>query len=405
VYQTFLLAVHRVAGLALKPFLSIVVMGLIFLGGCTPLRSWLTSSSTQSSQTEPVAPYRPSVSQSFAYARYMAMNLSPSVASGEWTEVMVRHALVDAAQSTQIPVKVLLQALRSTVPASMQRVGEGSSSSAPAPAPAAAATVPAVPDATSPNDAIAESAPETGKGATLDRIAVFERQLQTCTEISGQDSLSCCRALAWPMAVLPKLDSISSEQAQKLWDEAPQHTASSSYRLQGIKAWLSICHGLLTQQPATLAEFRERYMQTKGATHAWSSVLHPRSPAKRGPRRIYSRSDGALAYAETLNPRDCSIMETEIIARRADGSLNFWVYDGLGNKTYLSHFPKSSARSSIVDSVEKPSPDSCMGCHYQLKERHFDVMFPSAAELNLAKTNDLPILCKTDNDTVVVDGF
>jgi hypothetical protein len=134
----------------------------------------------------------------------------------------------------------------------------------------------------------------------------------------------------------------------------------------------------------------------------WQRVLHAKSRAKRLPRRVYMRRDGALSVAETL-AQDCSVSETEVIARRPDGALNYWVYDANGRLTPESHFPAPTRGGQYVTAL-KLAPDSCMGCHYDFVSRHFDQLKVSADHLRLPKTAELPVRCATPNETIAEDN-
>lgn len=92
-----------------------------------------------------------------------------------------------------------------------------------------------------------------------------------------------------------------------------------------------------------------------------------------------------------------------MILRRPDGALNFWVYDSTGKMSITSHFP-SANRDQGFETVEKLSPESCMGCHYDLVTRKFDVLSPSADVLRLAKTTELPIVCAENGEDLVDDN-
>jgi hypothetical protein len=114
------------------------------------------------------------------------------------------------------------------------------------------------------------------------------------------------------------------------------------------------------------------------------------------------RYDGQLSIAETLND-SCSVSETEVILRRGDGSLNYWVYDANGQLTPESHFPAPTRGGQFVTAV-KLAPDSCMGCHYDFVTRQFDQLKVSADHLRLPKTDDLPVRCAQTGETIATDN-
>jgi hypothetical protein len=341
--------------------LRLVVFALVVYANaaCTPLTSMWSSSQEKHSSQEKSVPQavpaeRPLVSNAFAYARYIAINLNDAPRKGEWTEDEIKAVLKKSSQQSGIPENEALKIY------SLQ-----TSSSA--------------------------------VGRTNQRIEKFREQVKTCASGSqGWSRESCCRALAGPAALVPE-----AFEAQASAPAEPE----GRFRVQGMKAWLSVCHAVITGQPASLAEFRKFNPYQPASAAGWTQTLHAKSRAKRGPRRIYRSPDANISVAETLKPEDCSVLETEIIVRRPDGSLNFWVYDSQGQPTDISHFPPPEEPvAGGPKTVEKPSPDSCMGCHYDLKTREFNVQFASAKELNLASTLSLPVLCRQSGETLAEDN-
>ena len=344
---------------------------------CTPLASFFSSSKNSKKEQSAGSKEsdRPLVSNAFAYARYVAMNLQPMADNREWNEASVRGVMIDRAVATGVQPDELLNILSN---------GEDKS----------------------PTDA--------DEGATLQRIALFEEHFERCKAGGERSAIACCETLAWPLAVLPEWKSLEpAKQASlrkdaKSGDENTRRQVFESwgidFRLQGLKAWLSVCHSVVTKQPETLTDFRKSEWFTPASNEAWNKRLHARSRAKQGPRRIQTRQDGLVAVAETLKPDDCSVTETEVIIRRPDGALNFWVYDAAGKKVNRSHFPAPGRPDGSQETVEKPSPDACMGCHYDLKARTFDVLFPSADDLNLAKTSSLPVVCRLADEPIADDN-
>lgn len=322
------------------PVPVLMAAAVVLHSGCTPLASWFKSSEHQN--TAQSASERPLVSNAFAYARFVALNLSAAPRQEAWTDESLRKVLKDNAEQS------------------------GISSS----------------DVTA---YLGVKAQPTGKGTTTQRIEDFRAQVNACVEATANTREKCCRALAMPLAIAAE--------------------SESRFSALGMKAWLSICHSVVTQQPASLEEFMKSSWFKPNSEITWTQALHAKSRAKRGPRRILRRSDGRVSLAETLKPKDCSVLETEIIIRRPDGALNFWVYDAAGKPTDISHFPPPVvANVESFETIEKPSPDSCMGCHYDLKTREFNVLFPSARELNLPSTQDLPVICQRPGELLAEDN-
>ena len=69
----------------------------------------------------------------------------------------------------------------------------------------------------------------------------------------------------------------------------------------------------------------------------------------------------------------------------------------------LSHFPAPS-KDNVYVTVDKLSPDSCMGCHYSFETRQFDQLKVSADLLRLPKTSDLPVVCLQPDDVLANDN-
>ncbi|MEN9809113.1 MAG: hypothetical protein RLZZ488_680 [Pseudomonadota bacterium] len=356
---------------------ALAAMSTAFVS-CTPAVSWWNRQTlTKSAQPQSEQAL---VSNAFAYARYVAVNLGGSTEGGGWSDESIRHSLKKSAANSGLSPSDTLKFF-SIQPSS------------------------------------------SAQGATAQRIDEFTAQHRACSESASGNPRNCCEALAWPMAVLPEWSQMPEEQRARLsqsvqkgsaggpslsifdsWDDT--RSADAAFRAQGLKAWLSVCHAVVTEQPETIHQFKESAWYKDGQSEGqWTKVLHAKSRAKRMPRRIYKRSDGVVSLAETLKPSDCSVLESEIIIRRPDGSLNFWVYDSQGRRVATSHFPPAGPSSGLaVRTIEKPSPDSCMGCHYDLKTREFNVMFPSAEVLNLAPTSSLPVLCQEPDDELAEDN-
>jgi hypothetical protein len=369
-------------------FLLASAMIALLASGCTPFKSFLTGkpNNPQTTSTRKPEQPKPLVSNAFAYARYVALNLeSPS--SKELAPAEVERVLFQSAVNSRISTEAMLQLLS---------------------APRQVST-------------------SEGKSTSQLRFEEFQSQFKTCVS-QFESAAECCQALAWPLAVLPQLTSLDAEQLASLragakaslpkaevlkgwggWgakdqadpNETPR-TTGPAYRLAGLKAWLGSCHEVMSGAPATLAELTKTLGSSLSDKSQWSQALHARSRAKRGPRRIFTRVDGQISVAETL-AADCSVKETEVIRRRRDGTLDYWVYDAQGRLTPFSHFPAPSNNKGFV-TVEKLSPDSCMGCHYTFDTRHFDQMSVSADALGLPQTRDLPVVCLQPGETLAEDN-
>jgi hypothetical protein len=376
----------------------VFVAGLVFasfslgLAGCTPLRSFFQSKKNEHGQEQRSALQpKPQVTNAFAYARYVAlhMNSQKNAMAGvekNLTPEEVQEALFSQAVSSRLSAAELLQFMSS-------------------------------------KNQLAEKQSEE-KSTSVLRFEEFEFQLSQCTstQVSRTD---CCRALAWPAAVLPRWGGMSPDLQRKLLDSAGSSSdkaaellswtklsarddqnnanqAALSYQLAGLKAWLSSCHGALSGAPALLSDFLQSMAADLKEPSRWKTSLHVKSRAKRLPRRIHARTDGRLSFAETLNA-DCSIQETEVIRVRPDGALDYWVYDASGKLSPTSHFPAPKSDKSF-ETVEKLAPDSCMGCHYDFETRHFDRLKVSADELRLPKTSELPVRCLAEGEIPAEDN-
>ncbi len=170
---------------------------------------------------------------------------------------------------------------------------------------------------------------------------------------------------------------------------------------QGIKAYLAVCVPIVRGAPRTLDEVKARFGHDARG-HRWATEYHPISMAKLAPRRIYRSHDEKVSVAESIG-EDCAVRETEVIAERSDGVLDFWSYGADGAREMHGFFP---ARLG-VDAV-KATPDSCMGCHYKLEARSFDVRVPSfvALGLTLRASQGIPqwvdgSMCARPGETIV----
>lgn len=386
---------------------AIAMVCFLAAPACTPLKKLLSSgtgethsaqsvpesagTSNSETQTQP----RPLVSNAFAYARYAALNLADH-ATNELSDAQVRDTLLTAATQSDVALLAVVNAL--------------------------------------------ETAPKAlPAGASTSQVRFWEHKQQHDACVSANHTaVSCCRAMAWPLAVLPRFQSLSESTRAQLrrdaaaalntdskrekliaWqrldpridasamsedaiDDSTGLVGAASYRLAGVKAWLGVCHAVLSGAPRTLEAFYSEHAPNHGDSSRWHTQLHAKSRAKRQPRRVYMRHDGQLSIAETLSD-SCSVSETEVILRRGDGSLNYWVYDANGQLTPESHFPAPTRGGQFVTAV-KLAPDSCMGCHYDFVTRQFDQLKVSADHLRLPKTDDLPVRCAQTGETIATDN-
>ncbi len=226
------------------------------------------------------------------------------------------------------------------------------------------------------------------------RVVDIEGQVAACAG-EGTPRRACCEALAVPWFFSDpwaKLDEAGraalTSNAASLYDALPTGAIAHAqpFEHQGIKAWLSTCGPAIDGLPESLADVKGAWSDwTRGG--AWDVELHPISMAKQAARRIYRRRDAAVSIAESLD-EDCSVRETELVVARADGLAVFATYGPEGARITHGLFP---ARAG-VDAV-KYTPDSCMGCHFRLDSRAFDVRMPSyiALGLGLRRSGGAPL--------------
>jgi hypothetical protein len=232
---------------------------------------------------------------------------------------------------------------------------------------------------------------------TGERIVEAKEQWSACVS-AGNAPEACCRALSLPWAMVGNWSGLSEPERTKLQTEAAAgsgyaalvdgalavekaalaagtKTELQPFSHQGIKAWLAVCEPVLTRAPATLADLVLRYGDYANDP-AWEQEIHPISMAKLAPRRIYRHRAKGVSVAESLGT-DCGLRETEVIVVQGSG-LAFWSYGATGTLQYHGFFPASRG----VDAV-KFTPDACLGCHYRLDTRAFDVRYPSYIALGL----------------------
>jgi hypothetical protein len=325
---------------------------------------------------------RASVLNAVAYARYGASLLEPEVPASPST---IAEALVVASRESAIPTATVLRAFAAEA----------------SPEAVEAYRVHAVSGARG----LPASAPLP---IVLRRAATLHAQLDAC----GADAARCCAALATPWFFLDAWPSLTADARAALEthaadgslhafiaDEALARSASQPFEHQSIKAWLAVCAPIVRHLPATLDELRARYGDYRRDPR-YTVELHPVSMAKLAPRRIYRRADMPVSIAESLG-EDCAVRETELVVGR--GPLDFASYGADGRREELGYFPAQRG----VDAI-KPTPDSCLGCHYKLDTRAFDVRTPSyvALGLELRERQGVPQWidgsgCRTARDRIV----
>lgn len=264
---------------------------------------------------------------------------------------------------------------------------------------------------------VSDTAPLSSVGH---RIVDLEKQVAGCTSSPGGPSAeACCTALAVPWFLLDpasKLDApartaldaeasagtlYSSLPARKLSEERAEEGSVQPFEHQNIKAFLAVCAPIVRHVPADLAALKARYGDYAHDS-GWAVELHPISMAKLAARRIYRSAKDKISIAESIG-EDCSVRETEVVVERSDGLMDFWSFGANGERETHGFFP---ARLH-VDAI-KHTPDSCMGCHYKLDTRRFDVRAPSyrALALVLRKSQGAPqwidgSSCGRPTDTIV----
>lgn len=110
-----------------------------------------------------------------------------------------------------------------------------------------------------------------------------------------------------------------------------------------------------------------------GVDPATESVVE-RSEPKAHPRRLSMSNDGLLFLAETVV--DGVVRETEAVwqGQRADGALEFLVYDERGRLRDGSHFVTSAGPESPA-----AAPYACLACHRDRRDgQGFVIVFPSS---------------------------
>ena len=231
--------------------------------------------------------------------------------------------------------------------------------------------------------------PDTPLATVGRRVADALAQKNACVA-DGASAAACCAALATPWFLVDAYGKLTPE-ARAGWSRAASEGYDAlaaaalaedpqPFEHQNIKAWLAACAGDVRHAPGDLDDLRARFGDYRSGS--WARELHPVSMAKLAPRRIYRSPDGSVAVAESIG-EDCAVRETEVIVRGEGGLLDFWSFDGHGRRVGHGFFP---ARLR-VDAI-KFTPDACLGCHYKLDTRSFDVMAPSYRALGLVLRRD-----------------
>jgi len=233
--------------------------------------------------------------------------------------------------------------------------------------------------------------------ASSSRAVDLTAQMRQCTG-EGYSEAQCCTALATPWLLLDDAKKLAADSAAwnatdqeardgVLYSALPQRRIAESraslaglstplFELQNTKAWLAVCAPILQNAPKSLTEFKARFGDYTAGS-GWDSELHPVSMAKLAPRRIYRNQAKHISVAESISEA-CTVRETEVVIERPDGIVDFWSYGPDGKQENHGFFPAKLG----VDAV-KPTPDSCMGCHYKFDSRRFDIRIPSYKALGL----------------------
>lgn len=234
-------------------------------------------------------------------------------------------------------------------------------------------------------------------------------KLQTCQD-AGLDERNCCLGLLWFEGFREGEDASGDFEERTTSELQRRLSASESgeihpFRQSGIRAWLSYCGGVISDAPGSLTAFKERY----GNYHTspeWTREFHPLSPAKQAGRRIFRRmmTDGTQVSVAESTRDDCSVLETETIVRPAGRAALFWVFEADGTRGHHAYFPTRTRHEDTV----KFAPNTCMGCHYTLDTRQFNIVTPSFEALNLTlfESIDGPVWrdhthCADPRDTIV----
>ncbi len=236
------------------------------------------------------------------------------------------------------------------------------------------------------------------------RIVDLETQITACAGPGAREGSSasataeaCCAALAVPWFLLDtasKLDAASrstldtearlgtlytalpARRVAEARARATEESGLQPFEHQNIKAFLAVCGPIVRHAPATLDELKARYGDF-AQSGKWVTELHPISMAKMAARRIYRSRETKISVAESIGEA-CEVRETEVIVERPNGVLDFWSFGASGARELHGFFPAKLR----VDAV-KHTPDACMGCHYKLDSRAFDVRAPSFVALGL----------------------
>ncbi len=245
------------------------------------------------------------------------------------------------------------------------------------------------------------------EGNFSERSFLFAKRLARCTSETGASLKQCCDGFLTPMLLftddaIPPSYSLAKEASKvdlsvilKDGDTNP-----AFFKHAGARVWLSQCNYPATVFPKDLKEFKVQY----GDFKKWGRDFHPFSMAKQGPRRVYRKSMPAVSVAETLN-ENCEISETEVVIQGLTGKTIFGVYDLKGQSIEFSEFPIANGDRSI-----RLVPDSCLGCHFKLDTRKFNVRIPSYVGLGLGvmeqhriKIQGDPAACARPGETIIWD--
>lgn len=194
---------------------SCCVAVAVVASGCVRLSNWFKGSKDSSSDPGSV---KPTVSNAVAYARYAALNLR-NFPNQDLGADEIRAGLLDASVQSKISAADILAFY----------------SASPNPADGAFAGV-NQPSNESPSGAqtplSADAPPGESAGATLAHANLFKAQLDLCSA-RGNAREECCRALVWPMSVLPQWSSLPAQTQEALLGQAQSVGANKPFLKHG----------------------------------------------------------------------------------------------------------------------------------------------------------------------------
>jgi hypothetical protein len=149
---------------------------------------------------------------------------------------------------------------------------------------------------------------------------------------------------------------------------APRDGGSVGFDLDFFRRGFHAYYACTQQLPLTLTGFETLYGRITDYPRKEVAFSIP----KGGPRWVRENVQDHIYVAETVGA-DGGVREYEILIseRRADGALNFLVYDSDGDLMDRSEFATVSGGT-----VVSASPFACMSCHVDFTERTYDVILP-----------------------------